>query len=85
LGRWADGRAYREVAPQGNIVAGRHVSFELENLVALVDLVIKHDGVWGGVEVALSHWVDLVCVAPALVGEGATSLSSVWEATYWAP
>ena len=35
------------------------MSFELENLVALVDLVIKHDGVRGGVEVALSHWVDL--------------------------
>jgi len=56
---WTDWRARRQVAPQGNFVTGEHVSFELGNLAALVNLGVEHSGKRGIVEVAPSQWVGL--------------------------
>ena len=56
---WTDWRARRQVAPQGNFVTGEHVSFELGNLAAHVNLGVEHSGKRGIVEVAPSQWVGL--------------------------
>lgn len=72
------------VASRGNSVAGQYVRFELANLHALVGLSVEHNWL-GGLSklhfLSVSIWE---CEAPALVGDGAASLSSVAEATYWA-
>ena len=81
---WAKGYDRVHVAPRGNAVAGQYVSFELAYLAALVGLSVEDYGVRGGLlKLHFPKGSIWECEAPALVGEGAASLSSVAEATYW--